>query len=254
MRLTCNALDAMNVPYNVVVEPDEKPLYSADLGGKVLAVPQKYHDEFDPCMTLNPGQSQGSGPARNFCWEDSIKRGFKRHWVVDDNIRYFYKLNNNLKTKVSDGEIFARMEAFTERYKNVALSGPHYGNFAHRKMALPPFIINTRLFSCILINNELPFRWRARYNEDVDLSLRCLKAGYPTIQFYAYLQEKQATLTMKGGNTDTIYVGGTLQKSKMIVMLHPDVARLTWKFNRWHHEIDYSGFKGNKLIPVKDVG
>ena len=34
----------------------------------------------------------------------------------------------------------------------------------------------------------------------------------------------------------------------MIVRLHPDVARLTQRFGRWHHYIDYSPFKRNKLI------
>lgn len=33
-----------------------------------------------------------------------------------------------------------------------------------------------RAFPCILIQNDIPFRWRGRYNEDTDLSLRALKA------------------------------------------------------------------------------
>jgi hypothetical protein len=26
------------------------------------------------------------------------------------------------------------------------------------------------------------------------------------------------------------------------------VAKVAWKFDRWHHEVDYSGFKSNRLI------
>jgi hypothetical protein len=40
---------------------------------------------------------------------------------------------------------------------------------------------------------------------------------------------------------------------KMLVDAHPDVARLTWKFGRWHHQVDYSPFKGNKLILKKGL-
>ena len=33
----------------------------------------------------------------------------------------------------------------------------------------------------------------------------------------------------------------------MLVDMHPDVAKMVWKFNSWLHQVDYSGFK-QKLI------
>ena len=57
---------------------------------------------------------------------------------------------------------------------------------------------------------------------------------------------------MKGGNTDTIYKEGTMGKSQMLKDMHPDVTEVTWKFNRWHHQVDYSGFK-QKLNPIVDI-
>ena len=54
---------------------------------------------------------------------------------------------------------------------------------------------------------------------------------------------------MKGGNTKEFYGHeGTLPKSQMLEDLHPDVAKVVWKFNRWHHKVDYRPFKANKLI------
>ena len=51
------------------------------------------------------------------------------------------------------------------------------------------------------------------------------------------------TQKIKGGNTDEFYeTEGTLPKSKMLEEMHPDVAKVVWKFNRWHHQVDYSGF------------
>ncbi len=254
LRLTSRALEKMNVPYTIVVEPYEYENYAAVINPqKIVILPQSYHDIFDPCCDLKPGEPQGSGPARNFCWEDAISKGFARHWILDDNIRAFHRRNNNKFIICADGTCFRVMEDFTERYRNVALSGPNYFMFVPRKRYTKPLVINTRLYSCILIRNDLPYRWRGRYNEDVDLSLRCLKAGYGTIQFNVFTQQKTPTLKMKGGNTDTIYRGGTLAKSKMICLLHPDVARLTWKFHRWHHEVDYRPFKANKLLPRLDL-
>jgi hypothetical protein len=54
---------------------------------------------------------------------------------------------------------------------------------------------------------------------------------------------------MKGGNTEEFYRReGTLAKSQMLADLHPDVASVVWRFNRWHHHVDYRRFKHNKLI------
>jgi hypothetical protein len=80
-----------------------------------------------------------------------------------------------------------------------------------------------------------------------------LKAGWQTVQFYAFLQWKVPTQTVGGGNTEAFYAEeGTLPKSQMLVQMHPDVARLVWRFGRWHHHVDYSGFKDTPLIKRTD--
>jgi hypothetical protein len=107
----------------------------------------------------------------------------------------------------------------------------------------------------LLINNSLPHRWRGRYNEDTDLSLRVLKDGWCTVQFNAFLGDKVATMTMKGGNTDTIYNTGDnrLEFAKSLQEQHPDVVKVTWKFERWHHQVDYRPFKKNRLIFKENI-
>jgi hypothetical protein len=85
------------------------------------------------------------------------------------------------------------MEEFVLRYKNIAMAGPQYWMFAPSRAKLPPFVVGTRIYSCNLIRNDVPFRWRGRYNEDTDLSLRVLKDGLCTIQFNAFLCGKITT-------------------------------------------------------------
>jgi hypothetical protein len=59
---------------------------------------------------------------------------------------------------------------------------------------------------------------------------------------------------MRGGNSADFYdAEGTLPKSQMLADLHPDVAKVVFKFNRWHHHVDYSKFKNNRLIKVVDT-
>lgn len=254
-RLTARALEEMQVPYLIVVEEQERDAYAAVIDpAKVLVLDPAYQRDYDTFDDLGDSKSKGPGPARNFVWDHSIAAGHAWHWVMDDNIQDFYRLNRNSKIRMGDGTAFRCMEDFVLRYKNVAMAGPNYETFAARRQVLPPFAANTRIYSCNLIRNDLRYRWRGRYNEDTDLSLRMLKDGWVTIQFYAFLQKKIQTQVLKGGNTAEFYAReGTLAKSKMLVDMHPDVASLVWRFGRHHHHVDYRPFKKNRLVRRDDI-
>lgn len=248
-RLTVKALQEMNVPFKVVIEKQEYEKYAEVINeDDLLILPEKYLNEYDTCDEFGRTKSVGPGAARNFCWDHSIDNGHAWHWVMDDNIDAFHRLYKNTKDEVRSGSTLRAMEDFVERYENVAIAGPNYYSFAKSTDAVPPFIINTRIYSCLLIRNDIPYRWRARYNEDTDLSLRVLKDGWVTVQFNAFLCGKVTTQRMSGGNTKDFYsVEGTKPKSQMIADLHPDIAKVVWRFNRWHHHVDYRRIK-NKLI------
>lgn len=241
-RLTSRALEYMQVPYRIVVEPQEHHHYAFGIDpAKILVLPFS-----------NLGQ--GSIPARNWVMEHSIQEGHKRHWILDDNIDGFFRFNHNLKVPVSSGATFVACEDFTDRFENVALSGMQYFSFVTRKSAsIPPYYLNTRIYSCILIDNSIPHRWRGRYNEDTDLSLRVLKDGYCTVLFNAFLADKAQTMTMKGGNTDELYRDdGRLQMAESLRLQHPDVTKVTRRFGRWQHSVNYKPFANNQLILKAD--
>jgi hypothetical protein len=254
-RLTSKALEQMNVPYNIIVEESEYEEYCAMIDPlKVLILPKEYLDNYETCDSSAYQKGKGPGAARNFAWDHSISLGFKRHWVMDDNLDAFHRLNKNEKFESLTGAVFLAQEEFVDRYKNVAISGPNYYSFVKKTDKVPPFILNTRIYSCLLIKNDIPYRWRARYNEDTDLSLRVLKDGFCTIQFNAFLCGKVTTQRMSGGNTKEFYKEeGTKPKSEMLEKLHPDVAKVVWRFNRWHHHVDYKKFKKNKLIKKENL-
>ena len=249
-RLTSKALERMQVPYYIIIEKQEYKKYVSVISKKkILILPQSFLDDYDTCDNLGNSKSKGPGAARNFAWEHSIKNGYSYHWVMDDNIDMFFRFNKNLKVPVADGTIFRCMEDFIERYTNIAMAGPQYFMFVSRKSKLPPYILNTRIYSCNLIRNDVPYRWRGRYNEDTDLSLRMLKNKWCTILFNAFTQNKMTTQTVEGGNTKEFYAKeGTLSKSEMLKQMHPYLTRVVWKFNRWHHHVYYRHFKRNKLI------
>lgn len=253
--LTTKALHEMGVPHYIVVEESEYQLYKDNVCfGELLILPDRYKTDYELCDNLGLSKSTGPGPARNFCIDHSFAMGYKRHWVMDDNIDAFHRLYHNEKFEVRTGATLKAAECFVDRYSNVPVSGLNYYSFVKKNDLVPPYVLNTRIYSCLLIDNTSGYRWRARYNEDTDLCLRVLKDGLCTIQFNAFLCGKITTQRMKGGNTDEFYESeGTYLKSKMLEDLHPDCSKVVWKFNRWHHYVDYSPFKDNKLAKVLDT-
>lgn len=169
-RLTVKALEAIGIPFRCVIEPQEYENYSKVINpSKLLTLPFS-----------NLGQ--GSIPARNWIWEHAISENFERHWILDDNIRNFRRIINGSRKYLRSPAGFVAIEDFVERYENIALAGMQYTMFAGSNMgsgtlrnynpqAAPrvPVYFNTRIYSCILIKNSLPYRWRGRYNEDTDL-------------------------------------------------------------------------------------
>ena len=254
-RTTARVLDRMGVPYRIIVEKQEYAEYAKHFApSQMLILPARYKAEYDTCDDLGDTKSKGPGAARNFAWDHSISEGHRWHWVMDDNLEQFYRMNRNKRLVTDSGSIFKAAEDFVERYENIAISGLNYHTFARKNDAIDPYTLNTRIYSCLLIRNDIPYRWRGRYNEDTDICLRVLRDGWVTLQFNAFLAGKVTTQRMQGGNTQEFYKeDGTHPKSQMLADLHPDVAKVVWRFNRWHHRVDYSPFADNKLIPKEGV-
>ncbi len=236
IRLTIKALEKINVDFRVVVVPSEFGNYAAVVApSKILVLPS---DDFRLFH------------ARNWIKQHSIATGHAKHWQLDDNIRQFSRLNRNLQVRVSSGTIFRIAEDFCDRYENIAFAGFQYDFFAKQKQKFKPFRINTRIYSCTLIDNKFNYSWRSLYNDDTDVCLQALKEGLCTVLFYAFLQEKTPTMQIHGGNTDELYLieNGRLKMAEALRELHPDVAEVRWKFGRWQHHVNYKPFKQNKLI------
>lgn len=262
---TSRSLSRMEIPHYIVIEPQDYTPYTEAL--KTFGI-EKW-----VTLLVAPFSNHGDGPgrARNWAWDHSIEKlGAKRHWVLDDNIQDFYRLHENVRIRVESGVFFRAMEDFVDRYTNIRIAGPQYRFFIAPDQKYPPIVANTRIYSCLLIENDCVHRWRGRYNEDTDICLRVLKDGDCTVQFNAFMQGKVATQTLGGGNTAEFYhkenvenkegwrdgflnPDGTINKSQMLADMHPDVTEVVWKYGRWHHYVNYAPFKKNRLTFAPDV-
>lgn len=235
-RMTMKMFDRLAVPYTVFVEKQEYELYAQHIA------PSKIH--------VLPHQNKGLTVTRNYIWDYAAERRHEWFWTFDDNIDGLYRFNHNLKTPCADGTILAVVEDFAQRYDNLAITGLNYFMFVKRKYIIPPYILNTRIYSNMLIKTFAkdgagkPYRNVTFFNDDTDLCLRVLKDKWCTVLFNAFLIYKQTTMSVSGGMTD--YYNETnkrLEFVKELQVAHPDVVQLTQKWGRWHHHVDYKGFK-----------
>ena len=239
--LTANFLLKDGVDFHIVVEPQEAEEYIKRYGTeRVYILPFR-----------NLGL--GSIPARNWCWEHSIKIGAKRHWIIDDNIM---KMRRNYKGKriACNGNIALGItEEFVDRYENIAVAGLNYTFFVVDK--LKAFTLNCHVYSCMLILNSIPNRWRGRYNEDTDLCLQVLADKWCTVLMNAFTIDKMPTMTMKGGNSAELYKGdGRLKMARALERQWYGVVETKRRYQRPQHFIKNNWrLFDNPLIKRKDL-
>ena len=242
--ITAKALNKLCLDYKIIVEKEEAQEYKKIHNDRVFV------GDFD-------NYNQSSIPVRNYidriCSSDY-------YWILDDNIEDFNILHSNQKYVSRTGSIFSATEDFIQRFKNVGQAGFNYYSFAKKNDCVPPYYTNTRIYSCILMNkntNEIIKSkygqlWRGRYNEDTDLSIRILKENYCTVLMNCFLAGKVTTQRMKGGNTDNVYTDddNRFLFADSLRQKHPDIVRVTKKFGRYHHQVNYKIFK--QKLQVKD--
>ena len=241
--LTADFLTSDQTPFRLVVEPQEAPEYASRYGSaRVLVLP-----------FANLGL--GSIPARNWVMEHSISEGHARHWILDDNIRQLLYRHRGVRIACDSNIALAAVEDFTARYENIAVAGLQYEMFVPNGTVISPYLVNHHVYSCLLIDNTIPYRWRGRYNEDTDLCLQVIAGGLCTVLVNVFLASKVGTMTMKGGNSAELYRGdGRLKMARSLERMWPGVVETRRRFNRPQHYVDWKKLRGTlKLKPGVDL-
>jgi hypothetical protein len=233
-KQTINSCIEAEIPFKVIVKENEYDDYISFVNPKdILVLPKE----------LLRKDKKSFIPYRNFAWEHSVKFGAKKHWVLDDDIDGFYRWNISSRFKIESGVLFNLVEEYVSRFDKIKQAGFQYFMFHPDRQPHNPVHFNTRIYSCMLIDNSLDKildeRWKyLKYNEDTDLSLRILKKGFATVIFNAFLCRKKASdLTKREAQ----------KRTDVIVEEHKDVAMEDEIYNRPHHLIDYVSFKDNPL-------
>lgn len=234
--LTVKALEIMDCPYKIIIEKNEYNKYSA------------FIDE-DNILVL-PTENNCSTPARNFAWQHAIKSGFNKHWVLDDNLLHFKRWDQNALRIIESGVFFKVLEDYMDRFSNVGILSTYYGSdIRQNDMSKKMIKFQGRCYSCLLIDHQLldkhlDSRWEGIYNEDVDLTIRVMKAGLCTITTSTFVVTKMTTGKCTGGN-QTLYddwsLEGFAKKFDALKKKHPEYVELNNKYKdgRKHHKVNY---------------
>lgn len=214
------------VDFKIVVEPSQQAAYEAKFGrNQLLILPE------DDMRLLG---------SRLWIREHSIAAGFDRHWQFDDNIRGMHRLHKGRIVRINACLGIVFVEDFTDRYKNIGLSGFNYEMFI-KKCTPNPFVANCHVYSSTLVNNRMPYKWRLFYNDDTDLCLQVLTNGLCTVAFNAFTVAKCATMVVKGGNTEDLYQkDGRLIMARTLEEVWPDWVTTKWRFGRPQHVVKNS--------------
>ena len=238
--MTAKFLTADRVPFRLVVEEPEADEYARRYPAADLLV--------------LPFRDAGLLAARNWIADHAAESGADRHWQLDDNIWGVRRLWRGRRLKCHSGVGLRVCEDFTDRYENVAVSGLNYLMFVQDSTERP-YYTNVHVYSCSLIDHRLPFRWRLRYNDDTDLCLQVLAAGYCTVALNVFMAHKQRTMVSAGGNTDDLYRGdGRAVMARSLERRWPYVVQTRRRFSRPQHVIR-DGWRGfdTPLVRRSDI-
>ena len=242
-HLTVDFLQKDNVPFYLVVEPQEEEAYREATG----------HDN----ILVLPWSDLGKGgliAVRNWIRDHSQKAGHERHWQLDDNIKTLMRLWGNKRVHAPAGAVLSATEDFVDRYENVAVAGLNYDFLAMRIRNKKPFTLNAHVYSCTLFLNRIPYRWRLEYNDDTDMCLQALAGGWCTMLMNAFMCYKQETMTIKGGNTPIYEGDGRVKMARSLERIWPRVVETKRRFERPQHVVAkaWRGFD-NQLVKKADL-
>jgi hypothetical protein len=237
--LTAKFLLRDEVPFRLVVEPSEEAAYRD-------ALP-------DADLLIAPHDRMGATGVRCFIRDVAIDEGWERHWQLDDNMLAVLRLYRGRRIRCNSSIGFRACEDFTDRYENIGVSGLNYDVFVPDDTPVP-FYLNCHVYSCVLVWNRMPYRWRLPLNDDTDLCLQVLSAGLCTVNINVFMVAKMATMTMPGGQGSLYHGDGRLRMARTLEQAWPYVVETRRRFKRPQHVVR-DGWRGfdTPLIRRSDV-
>ena len=181
---TPNLLRKNNIPFFLVVEPQDREAYIKNWG--------------IDCIITMKENDKGIAYVRRFCKEHSKAQGDKFHWQIDDDIKNFLRRIDNKNIRCDPLDVLIPIENYIKDFNNIGIAGAKHSLFAWS--AKNEIDFNKQICTCGLFNNSVDANWREGVIEDTDYSMQVLSKGYCSVLFNKLLYEPPPVGTNSGGN------------------------------------------------------
>ena len=228
-----------NIPFRLVVEPQESEAYAKQYGeDRILVLPK---------------DNQGIIFSRNFCKRHARTMGAKWHWQIDDDLISFRRrigiIDGKFKAERCDAlEALRGVQEFVTQFKNVAAACPKAQGAVFNEPR--PFLVNQLIYTCGLFRTDVDAWWRV-IPGDTDYSLQVLKQGWVTLLCFQYLQHSASSDAIAGGMQDVRGgATGRLNHLRNLKKLWPDDISLVERnhFGKASGRASWSQFKQRPIL------
>ena len=221
------------------------PEYQARWGGHVLVFDwYEQVKETDPMDGFGfETMASGACPVRNATAEISRSRGELRHWQLDDDYTGFYAYDAGRHKNVRlDGEgLWRRMGAVARFAHACGLGNCGFPPSTREVTPDRALTFARRVFNAhnLPSGGELFEPWRARMNDDLINAINVWRHGRAELSVRFLAMNMLPTQSEAGGLTDLYRDEGTVRKTAYAVEACPAAVRLTERFGRYHHAVDW---------------
>jgi hypothetical protein len=230
---TLQVLQEAELPYTLVVEPQDAEQYAAAYPLAVLAV--------------LPENDRGLPYARNFI----LKRNSGWFWMLDDDIDGFYARSGTKLAKVSAAAALAASEGIIRAVPQAVQGALEYSQYAWS--AKRNYALNSYCDVCVLIDAARTFfhafQEEATLKLDREFTLQLLNAGHFTVrvQKYAFSCPKNGS---NAGGLKPLYDTVQAERAAVdwMVSHYPGLVQAVVKSDgRYDAKINWSAFSARKL-------
>lgn len=183
---TAHLLQAADVPYTVVVEPQDEAAYKA---------------AGHPHVVVLPENDRGICYARNFMLDEAkYSLPTEWHWFIDDDITGFTAYNPDTDKHEPADAYDVLMGATREAMKDrVVIAGLEMAQFAWSAKGKTRH--NTQCIQCVLINvrNGWFITYPDHYMEDREICMSAIASGYRTARYTRWAYRTPPMGSNKGG-------------------------------------------------------
>lgn len=270
---TVGMLQEFNVEnWYVAIDPSQYEAYSKVIEKKHIIIRDiSFRDESVTDITTSlasPNYTHGTAGIYNFLLSFSRSLGEAKYWTMDDDIvgiaMKAKKGDENMKADdVYDKNDFYRCSKIVEDYgfdykkfmkslEDTSDKARNPGFVALEKFglvfALPIYWkLGTRAYSYYLTDNSSQINHIGALNNDVTTSIEVSKRGFVNMLFEGICYNSLPTQA-GGGLTEQYKRWGTLEKSKRLVKVSPQCAKIVDRYSRVHHSVDYNAYNKQRLV------